>query len=95
MNTLKYIAVRCNDTEATKSFYENIGLVFVKEQHGNGPEHYAAQLGDVVFELYPVTARYDVCSVRIGLSGTDSGTIRDPEGRIIDMVPDAPVHPAP
>lgn len=43
-----------NQKDAVKTFYETFGLSFVEEQHGNGPEHYAAQLKhNSVLEIYP------------------------------------------
>lgn len=38
-------------------FFSRMGLPFVKEKHGEGPEHYAAQVGDDVFEIYPSTKK--------------------------------------
>lgn len=43
-----------NQKDAVKMFYETLGLSFVQEQHGHGPEHYAAQLKhNSVLEIYP------------------------------------------
>jgi predicted enzyme related to lactoylglutathione lyase len=36
------------------SFYELLGIKFERHQHGKGPIHYAAELGRVVFEIYPL-----------------------------------------
>lgn len=44
-----------DDVERTRSFYERLGLKFVREQHFGGPLHYAAQVGGDVFEVYPAT----------------------------------------
>src|SRR4029077_11914342 len=44
---------RCANIERAKSFYEIFGMAFVKEQHGNGPAHYAATDDSGVFEIYP------------------------------------------
>lgn len=49
---LTLIVVYAQDIAASKQFYETLGLAFRREQHG-GPEHYAAQIGDIVFEVYP------------------------------------------
>jgi lactoylglutathione lyase len=35
-------------------FYSLLGLRFTQHRHGNGPEHFAAELGSSVFELYPL-----------------------------------------
>jgi len=47
------IVIRVADVERTKQLYQTLGLVFSREQHGSGPEHFAAVLGGVVFEIYP------------------------------------------
>ncbi len=51
---LNLVVLRSSDLERAAAFYERLGLQFTKHRHGNGPEHYAAELGDIVFELYPL-----------------------------------------
>jgi hypothetical protein len=52
---MNVIILDCWNIEITKDFYEKAGFQFVKEKHGDGPEHYATQLeGGFVFELYPI-----------------------------------------
>lgn len=63
---LDHLVLRCADVEAARAFYEAIGLVFAKERHGAGPEHFACTLGEFVLELYPASGR-PTASVRIGL----------------------------
>ena len=41
------------DIEKTKNFFECLGLTFVCEQHGEGPEHYACERDGRVLEIYP------------------------------------------
>jgi lactoylglutathione lyase len=53
MRSLNLLVLRCGDIERSKSFYENFGLNFVKEQHGNGPAHYSSTDEQGMFELYP------------------------------------------
>src|SRR5262245_10039815 len=50
---LNLLVIRAVDTDRAMHFYEQLGLHFVKQQHGNGPEHYSAVLGTTVFEIYP------------------------------------------
>jgi len=50
---LKLLVLRCRDLEASRRFYEALGLLLTTEQHGSGPIHYSCQLGDVLLELYP------------------------------------------
>ena len=39
---------------------------FTSERHGNGPEHFAADLNGVVFEIYPQGAGPNSANVRLG-----------------------------
>lgn len=51
---LNLVVLNTTDLEKAQSFYEAIGLSFVKEQHGGGPPHLAATLpSGLVLELYP------------------------------------------
>jgi lactoylglutathione lyase len=43
-----------NDMVAKRQFYETIGLDFVEERHGEGPEHYACDLQGMILEIYPL-----------------------------------------
>ena len=36
------------------AFYQSLGLTFTEEQHGKGPLHYSAPLGDGIIEIYPL-----------------------------------------
>lgn len=47
------LVLRCRDLQASRAFYAALGFSLTEEQHGSGPVHYAAALGDDVFELYP------------------------------------------
>lgn len=50
---LALVVLRSNDIASTKIFYENLGLNFKEEKHGNGPIHYSATLGETTVEIYP------------------------------------------
>lgn len=50
---LSLVVLRVRDLEASRSFYERVGLDLRPEQHGRGPAHLSATLGGVVVELYP------------------------------------------
>ena len=50
---LNLVVLRCADMDQAMSFYSKLGLQFAKHRHGTGPEHYSAELGGAVFELYP------------------------------------------
>jgi hypothetical protein len=47
------LILRCTDIERTMRFYSVLGMGFAKHAHGTGPEHYAHEDGQWVFELYP------------------------------------------
>lgn len=51
--SLNLVVLRVPDLARAADFYSAFGLVFVKHAHGKGPEHFAAELGSAVFELYP------------------------------------------
>lgn len=53
---LNLIVIRANDLPRAERFYRCLGVDFVEEQHGSGPVHLAARLGDdLVFEIYPAS----------------------------------------
>jgi lactoylglutathione lyase len=62
------LALRCKDVEITRRFYEHLGIVFTKERHGTGPEHYAWENSGFVLELYPVKDDQLPDNVRLGFS---------------------------
>lgn len=41
MPSLSLLVLRAADVERTRGFYEALGLVFTREQHGSGPVHSA------------------------------------------------------
>ncbi|ANW22376.1 VOC family protein [Streptomyces clavuligerus] len=85
------IVIYTDQLEACRDFYSRLGLDLQREQHGTGPEHYAAELdGGTVFELYPAGRRPATGYLRLGLTGTGrSGhapgrsTLTDPDGRTV------------
>jgi len=52
---LNLVVIRASNLAASVAFYESLGLIFAQEQHGNGPIHFACDLGGVIFEIYPGT----------------------------------------
>lgn len=65
---LNLLVLRCQALEASKRFYERLGFHFVKEQHGDGPIHYASQEAGMVFELYPSPEDDVADRTRLGFS---------------------------
>ncbi|WP_283133114.1 glyoxalase/bleomycin resistance/dioxygenase family protein [Rhizohabitans arisaemae] len=77
-------------------FYRGLGLEFVRERHGSGPEHHAAVLPDgTVFELYPAADGRSTGALRLGFSldappdgsALEPGrqVLRDPDGRAVEI----------
>jgi lactoylglutathione lyase len=53
---LNLLVLRTPRVEETVKFYSALGEKFTRERHGDGPEHYAADLEGMVFEIYPATS---------------------------------------
>src|SRR5262249_9742714 len=51
--SLSLLVLPTADLAGSLRFYEALGLQFAREQHGNGPVHYACELADTVLQLYP------------------------------------------
>ncbi|MEU8041090.1 hypothetical protein [Streptosporangium sp. NPDC049078] len=88
------IVIYTDQLDACHGFYSRLGLTFVKEQHGAGPEHYAATLDGTVFELYPATSRRPATgSLRLGFTvPADAVTLSpgrhvltDPDDRVVEL----------
>jgi catechol 2,3-dioxygenase-like lactoylglutathione lyase family enzyme len=73
--SLKLIVLKTNNVESLRAFYTRLGFRFVEEQHGKGPLHFSAPLGDGILEIYPLPdgALADT-TTRLGfaVSGVDS-----------------------
>lgn len=70
---MSLLVLRCRDLEASREFYERLGLMFLPERHGQGPKHYAATINGLVMELYPQKSDINLGqeipdSTRIGFS---------------------------
>ncbi|MCI0643166.1 MAG: VOC family protein [Gemmataceae bacterium] len=64
--SLNLLVIRGADIARAQRFYEALGLRFTREQHGKGPEHLAAELDGVVFEIYPLGKGPATDGVRLG-----------------------------
>lgn len=51
---LHLLVLKTRQIDRLAEFYSALGLTFTEEKHGDGPRHYAAQVGDLVLELYPL-----------------------------------------
>jgi hypothetical protein len=64
---LNLLVLRAPDIEEAQRFYSLLGFSFTKHAHGSGPQHYAAESGAQVFEIYPQTSPEDSTKcVRLG-----------------------------
>lgn len=66
MPVINLVVIYSRDIELAKEFYNSLGLSFASEKHGSGPQHYAAVIESLVFEIYPCRAGETASSVRIG-----------------------------
>ncbi|MCX4657972.1 VOC family protein [Streptomyces uncialis] len=78
------------DLEGCRTFYAGFGLPMVREQHGAGPVHYAAELeGGFVFEVYPADGKEATGRARLAFSvpagplPTGTHRLTDPDGRTV------------
>jgi lactoylglutathione lyase len=72
MARLNLIVLRVSDIDRAADFYRLLGLQFTRHAHGSGPEHNAAEIDGLVFELYPATVEQSVsASARIGFAVAD------------------------
>lgn len=63
---MNLVVIRSKDLVAAKDFYEILGLQFKYHQHGEGPQHIAAENDGFVFEIYPYVEGKSTEGVRIG-----------------------------
>jgi hypothetical protein len=93
---ISLIVLYTEQMNACRDFYAALGLDFVPEQHGAGPQHHAAVLADgTVFEIYPAAPGRLTGAVRLGIAvqgaqapaGLKPGhqVLRDPDGRAVDI----------
>ncbi len=52
---LSILVIRSGNLEESVKFYQMLGLNFEKHQHGNGLEHFASNIRETTFEIYPQT----------------------------------------
>ena len=92
---LNLVVLRAPDIEEAQRFYSLLGLSFTKHAHGSGPQHYAAESGSQVFEIYPQNGADDSTrGVRIGfrVAALDAVVARLAEGgaKIVSAPKDSP-----
>ncbi|HKX26862.1 MAG TPA: VOC family protein [Blastocatellia bacterium] len=88
---LNLVVIRSADLNRAAGFYEQLGMRPVKERHGDGPEHYSAQLGSTVFEIYPLDGRPpSASSVRLGFRVTSLDRLVE---RLVELGARVPMPP--
>jgi predicted enzyme related to lactoylglutathione lyase len=65
--SLNLLVLKTRQLEPMRAFYERLGIAFAREQHGDGPVHYAGRAGGVVLEIYPASDNGDT-GTRLGFS---------------------------
>lgn len=68
--SLSLLVIRCSDLDASKRFYEALGLVLLPEQHDSGPPHWSSRVGVTVLELYPAGSS-PIAPLRFGFHVAD------------------------
>lgn len=72
------LVIRSPDIERAVTFYEQMGMLFVRHSHGNGPEHYASDICGFVFEIYPQRNADDgTTNTRLGFNVDDVDGVID------------------
>ena len=56
MTEMASLVLYAGDPTATAAFYSALGLELEHEDHGEGPVHFAVELGQVHFAIYPAEA---------------------------------------
>jgi len=66
------LVIRSRDIDRAVTFYQRLGMVFVRHSHGRGPEHYASDICGFVFEIYPQRNADDTTTnTRLGFNVDD------------------------
>jgi lactoylglutathione lyase len=47
------VVLKSADIDGLSRFYDSVGIPMLREQHGDGPAHYAGPIGLCVLEIYP------------------------------------------
>lgn len=69
---INLVVIRSADIHRAVTFYEKLGLTFALHAHGTGPEHYACDCQECVFELYPQKSpAQSTASTRLGFRVLD------------------------
>lgn len=91
---IKLLVIRSANVDRAVGFYRCLGIEFSQEQHGKGPVHFAADLGEMIFEIYPAVTEDVDNSTRLGFSVSDlTGAMeqfKDAEAEVIQAPRETP-----
>ena len=65
---INLIVIRTSRPKELAEFYHQIGIDFDYHRHGKGSWHYSANIGEVIFEIYPLMKSQKIVekSLRLG-----------------------------
>lgn len=55
MIAFRLIVIRSAQPKKLADFYSLLGCTFEYHRHGNSPMHYSSEIGNIVFEIYPLS----------------------------------------
>ena len=74
--SLRLLVLKTDDVSGVVAFYQSLGFTFTEEQHGKGPIHHSAPLGDGIVEIYPLPADQVVdTTTRLGFGIADPDSV--------------------
>lgn len=67
---ISLIVIRTDKPKELSLFYEQIGMKFIYHKHGAGKWHYSSEIGQTIFEIYPLlkTQQTPDISLRLGFA---------------------------
>ena len=70
---INLIVIRTDKPKELSEFYEQIGMKFEYHQHRKGTWHYSTEIGETVFEIYPLMKNQEAAdnSLRLGFTIDD------------------------
>ena len=85
---INLIVIRTKIPKELSEFYEQIGMKFEYHQHGEGTWHYSTEIGETVFEIYPLMKNQERPdkSLRLGFTIENLyGTIKNLKKRNVEI----------
>jgi predicted enzyme related to lactoylglutathione lyase len=74
--SLRLLVLKTSQVEKVRAFYQCLGVALSPERHGQGPAHYAGQVGPCVLEVYPLPdGGVADSTTRLGFAVADLGRV--------------------